>query len=452
MTDRRTRPARRRGAAAVAVGAALLAAACSSTPSTDAGGSTSTTRPSTAGSTPGSTPGSAPGTTEPGGPAPIDEAALQAAFEAEAGALFTPGSVMVLETPSGTYTFTYGTADWEGTRPVSPDDHIRIGSITKTWTASVILQQVQEGKLALDDPVSDYRPDVPNGPNITVEQLLTMRSGLENYTQLPAFNAIQDAEPQKAWTPDELLAFAFAEPPFAAPGEAFHYANTNTVLLGLIAEELDGKPLAEIIQDRILTPLGMDESTFPAITDSSIADPHADGYMFGTNVSTIDGAELPPDELAAAEAGTLQPNNYTNFNPSWGWSAGAGISTIGDLVTYVKALTGDDAALLDEDLTAGRLDSIIASNPDVPEVGYGWGLARFGTMYGHTGELPGYNTFMANDPVNHITLVVWANLAPDPGPKGLPPATTIARNLIPIIYGAGASEDDVTEEDPGATP
>ena len=445
--SRSTRAARR-GVAAALVGVTLLGAACSSTSSTDGSATTASpgTQPSssTGGSTPGTDPDAAPMTFP-------SEAALQAAFEEEAGALFTPGAVMMLKTPAGTSTFTYGTRDHEGTTPISADDHFRIGSVTKTWTGTAILQLVQEGKIAVEDPVSKYRDDVPNGENITIAQMLSMTSGLANYTADPAFNAVQDAEPQKAWTQQELLDIAFTLPPEFPPGEGFLYSNTNTVLLGLIAEELDGKPLAEIIEDRILTPLGMSSSSFPAITDSTLPTPFADGYMFGTNVSTIDGAKLPPEELAAAEAGTLQPNSYTDFNPSWGWAAGSGISTVGDLLVYAQALTGDDRALLDDELNAGRLDSIISHDPTAPEIGYGWALAKFGPMLGHTGELPGYNVFMANDPENHITLVVWANLAPDPT-EGKAPATTIARGLLPLIYGGGVDEDQIEAETPGTAP
>ena len=441
VPDRRLR----RAPAALALGAALLVAACTTTPTTGNGsGTTSTT--ATSGSTPA---GTTPGTEAPSPLPPVDEAAVQAAFDAAAGELLTPGAAMTLVTPDGTSTFTYGTADWAGTRPVSADDHIRIGSVTKTWTATVILQMVQEGVLTLGDPVSAYMPDVPNGDAITIEQLLSMRSGLYNYTADPDLSAAMDADPQRAWRPDELLDIAFAHEPVASPGERFDYSNTNTVLLGLIAEQLDGNPLELIFEDRIFAPLGLDATSFPAITSSAIADPHADGYMFGTNVSTIETAALPPEELASAEAGTLQPTDFTNANPSWAWSAGAGMSVIDDLVVWAQALTGDHDAILDADTTRERLDSIRPMSDENPDVGYGWGLARFGPMYGHTGELPGYNTFMANDPVHHVTLVVWANLAPDP--TGVPPATTIARALIPLIYGGGAGGEDVDQEGAGAS-
>ena len=187
----------------------------------------------------------------------LDERTLRATFEDTARELLVPGAVMLLRTPQQDLTFTYGVTSLGGSTPVSAEDHVRIGSITKTWTGTVILQLVQEGKLRLTDPVARYRPDVPNGDAITIEQLLTMRSGLDNYSESYELNLALDTTPQRVWTPEELLSIGLSLPPYFAPGEGFHYSNTNTVLLGLIAEQLEGKPLARIIEDRVLMPLGL---------------------------------------------------------------------------------------------------------------------------------------------------------------------------------------------------
>jgi D-alanyl-D-alanine carboxypeptidase len=188
--------------------------------------------------------------------------------------------------------------------PVGPDQHLRIGSNTKTWVGTVILKQLQEGRLSLDDPVAKYRPDVPDGQHITIAELLDMRGGLYDYSETRELNATLDREPRKVWRPEELLALAFRRPPYFAPGAGFHYSNTNTVLLGLIAEKLEGgKPLARILEDRLFKPL-----------------------------------------------------DYTDANPSWGWAAGAGISTANDLATWVEALVG--GRLLDAPTQQLRLASV----------------------------------------------------------------------------------------------
>jgi D-alanyl-D-alanine carboxypeptidase len=136
---------------------------------------------------------------------------------------------------------------------------------------------------------------------------------------------------------------------------------------------------------------------------------------------------LSPEKQAAARAGTLAPLDVTASNPSWAWSAGAGISTTGDLITYVQALVG--GGVLSPALQKTRLDSIRPVDPADPQsAGYGLALARFGPFYGHTGELPGYNTFAGYDPDRKITVVVWASLAPSP--DGRAPAVEMARAII----------------------
>ena len=175
---------------------------------------------------------------------PIDQAALQATVDTAAKELLVPGAVVLLRTPQGEFTVTYGTTPLGATTPPRADTHFRIASNTKTMTAAVILQLAQEGKLSLGDPVSKYVPGVPNGDDITIAELLEMRSGLYNYTDAPELSASLDRDPTRVWTPDELLAIAFKHPPNFPPGTAYEYNNTNYVLLGLIAEKVDGRPLA----------------------------------------------------------------------------------------------------------------------------------------------------------------------------------------------------------------
>ena len=143
---------------------------------------------------------------------------------------------------------TFGTRTLGGRVPVTLADHVRIGSNTKTWTGTVILQLVQEGKLRLDEPVAKYRPDVPNGQNITITHLLDMRSGLYNYSESLELNQTLDTNPTKVWAPDELLGIAYKYPPYFPPGQGYHYSNTNTVLLGLIIEKLTGNPVEQEFQ------------------------------------------------------------------------------------------------------------------------------------------------------------------------------------------------------------
>lgn len=361
----------------------------------------------------------------------IDPAVLQSTLDTMAVDFLLPGAVVVLRTPDAEYILTHGVRGLDDPTPVTADDHIRIGSNTKTMTGTVILQMVQEGAITLGDPVSKYRPEVPNGDAITIEMLLDMRSGLFNYSTTYAMNATLDAEPSKAWQPKEMLAIALRYPPYFAPGQGYRYSNTNTVLLGLIAEQIDRKPLDKILHDRIFAPLGLTRTLLPAKEDNLLPKPHAKGYMFTNNVITLATNAIPPDLQFDAAAGTLLPNDQTEVNPSWGWAAGAGISTANELADYVEALT--DGRLLGPEMQKLRMDSPRPTDPDNPSAAlYGLAIGKFGTLYGHTGELPGYNSFMGRDPVAGVTLVVWANLAP--AANGQDPATTIARALLGHVY------------------
>ncbi|QCB97811.1 class A beta-lactamase-related serine hydrolase [Arthrobacter sp. PAMC25564] len=443
-TANRARRRLRRSFTAVCLAAALLAvSACTGSGPPQPGSTSSATSTSTAPATATATDTTATSTAAAPALLPLDKAQLQKTFEDTAKELLVPGAVVLLRTPEGGFTSTYGVSNLGGNAPVSLDDHIRIGSITKTWTGTVILQLVQEGRLKLSDPVAIYRADVPNGANITIEQLLTMRSGLYNYSESYELNLALDTTPQRVWTPEELLAIALPLPVYFAPGQGFHYSNTNTVLLGLIAEKLEGKPLARIIQDRILGPLGLSQTSFPPSDSNVLPSPHPQGYMYMTNVLTIASSQLPADLIARAKAGTLAPNDYTNSNPSWAWAAGQGISTAGDLATWAEAITG--GKLLRPELQKVWLDSPRPVDPnDAGGALYGLALAKFGQLYGHTGELPGFNSFMGSDPVNKVTLVVWTNLAPSA--DGRDPAAVIARALIGGIYAPAASPSPGSSE------
>jgi D-alanyl-D-alanine carboxypeptidase len=366
---------------------------------------------------------------------PAYAAKLQPQLAQLAKDMLVSGAVVEVRSPElGDWTTTMGTRTFRGTEPVQVGDHIRIGSVTKTWTGTVILQLVQEGRLTLTDPIAKYRPDVPNGQNITIEQLLDMRSGLNNYTTDLALSQRMDADPGSAFQPEDLIKIGLAMEPKFPPGAGYFYSNTNTVLLGRLVEQLTGHPLETEIQNRILTPAGMSASSFPALTDNALPEPRTDGYSFGTNVETIDTNVLSPEKQAAAKAGTITPIDTTLANPSWAWSAGAGISTADDLVRYVQALVG--GGLLSPEMQKTRMASVTpvdAKNPQSP--GYGLALAQFGPLYGHTGELPGYNTFAAYDPARKITIVVWAATAPSP--DGRAPATTLARTIIGELYKTG---------------
>ncbi len=345
---------------------------------------------------------------------PIDKAALQSLLDTTVKELLIPGAVVLLRTPEGNFAAASGTTQLNTSNPPRPDTHFRIASNTKTMTAAVIMQLAQESKVSLDDPVSKYVPEVPNGGKITIAELLEMRSGLYNYTNDPIISATIDTDPAKVWTPAELLAIAFAHPPSFPPGAKYEYVNTNYALLGLVAEKVDGKPLAQAMQDRLFGPLGLQHTLLPASTVNTIPEPYSHGYLYGSSsVALVGEPPYSPEVQAAARAGTLVPKDYTDVNHSFAEAAGGVISTADDLATWIKALVA--GRVLDSAYQRRWLDSLQPEDPSKPEgQKYGYGIAQVSwgpnTIYFHGGETPGYNSKISYDPANDMTLIVWTNL------------------------------------------
>ena len=234
---------------------------------------------------------------------PIDRAVLQSTVDATVKALMVPGAMVLLRSSQGEFIMTSGTTELGAAIPPRINTHFRIASNTKTMTAAVIMQLAHEKKLRLDDPVSKYVSDVPNGENITIAELLKMRSGLYNYTDAPELTAALDHDLNKVWTPEEVLAIAFKHPPLFPPGQRYDYCNTNYTLLGLIAERIEAKPLAEVFRTRLFAPLGMRETLLPADTSNTLPEPYAHGYLYGGAAYALVDTPYPADLRAAAAAG-----------------------------------------------------------------------------------------------------------------------------------------------------
>ncbi|WP_230686754.1 serine hydrolase domain-containing protein [Catellatospora vulcania] len=384
----------------------------------------------------------------------IDQASLQAAVDAAAESMLVPGAVVLVCTPQGSYTVVSGTMQRGVQKPPATSTHFRIGSNTKTMTSALILLLAQEGRLKLSDPISAYVPDVPNGANITLEQLLKMRSGLYNYTNAPEFSATLDADPAKVWTPQEVLDIAFQHPPNFAPGAEYEYDNTNYALLGLVAEKVGGSPLGEQFKDRLYGPLGLDGTLLPAPEDNTIPDPGSHGYLYGGSAHAMIDAPYPADMQAAMRTGSLEPIDYTNQNPSYATAAGGAISTAENLATWIRSLV--TGKVLNAGMQQQWLDSLQAEKPDGGELGqkYGYGityqrLAPNASLYYHGGEMPGFNSFMGHDLDNNVTIVVWTNLTVDPASR--PTANALLPTVLNQIY-AGLALPTMPAPPPAPTP
>jgi D-alanyl-D-alanine carboxypeptidase len=367
---------------------------------------------------------------------PISQAALQTMVDATARELMLPGALVLLRTPQGDFTAAYGTTQIGTTSRPSAGTYFRIASNTKTMTAAVIVQLAQEGKLKFGDPVSKYVAGVPNGDNITIAELLDMRSGLYDYTSSPEVAAIIDHDMSKTWTPAELLAIAFARPPNFAPDAQYEYSNTNYALLGLIVERVDRKGLAEALQQRLFGPLGLRHTALPPSNVVALPDPYSHGYLYGSSsVALLGTPPYSPAVQAAARAGTLVPNDYTNLNHSFAAAAGGVVSTADDLAIWIRALVS--GRVFDAAYQQRWLESLRPEDPSKPggqQYGYGISQLRWGSnaIYFHGGETPGYNSFMGYDPANGVALIVWTNLTVSLDDK--PTANALMLKVLDQIY------------------
>jgi CubicO group peptidase (beta-lactamase class C family) len=179
-----------------------------------------------------------------------------------------PGASIAIVSPAGSWFGASGVANTQTRTPLKADDRFQIGIITKTFVATTVLQLVQEGKLRLDDKLTQLLPDrvtknVPNAANITLRQLLQHTSGIADYTDVLFTQAATNPGVfLQEWQPEELVGLINGVPPLVNPGEAWRYSSTNFVLVGLIVEATTDRSIGREIRDRILTPLGIDSTFF----------------------------------------------------------------------------------------------------------------------------------------------------------------------------------------------
>lgn len=168
----------------------------------------------------------------------LDTAIKQVLAEAK-----IPGVIVSVSAPGkGDYVRSFGVADKATGAPMTPNLNMRIGSVTKTFTVTALLELVDEGKVGLDDPIGKYVDGVPNGDRITLRELAGMRSGLFNYSADEGFYKAFTSNPDRLFTPQELLAYSFEHPVLFEPNAKFYYCNTNLILLGLVVEKVSGVP------------------------------------------------------------------------------------------------------------------------------------------------------------------------------------------------------------------
>jgi D-alanyl-D-alanine carboxypeptidase len=276
-----------------------------------------------------------------------------------------PGAIVYLRTPTATRAGTAGYADRNAHVSMRASDRYRIASVTKAFVSVVILQLESEGRLDIDDSVEKWLPGlVPNGAAISLRELMSHTSGLFDYTADTDFGNAVLANPARTWTPHELLAYGLRHAPLFAPGSSYSYSNTNYILLGLVAEAVTGKPLGQLLQERIFTPLALTSTSFPLVIELDATFVH--GYVSLNGSPLIDAAPL--------------------LSPSFAWAAGGIVSNTRDVTAFYRAL------LTGKLLPKTQLDEMKA--PPANAGTYGLGIATdfttCGRAFGHTGDIPGW--------------------------------------------------------------
>jgi D-alanyl-D-alanine carboxypeptidase len=318
-----------------------------------------------------------------------------------------PGAIALVRNGDQTLRLTSGYGSLEKKEPMRATDRFRIGSVTKSFVATVALQLVGEGKLALDNTVERWLPGlVPNGKKITVRELLDHTSGIFDVTNDQGFIARVLWKPTQAWTPRKMIAIATAHKPLFAPGTAWSYSNTGYIVLGLIVEAASGDSIATELDRRIFTPLHLSATSFDR--SPRIAGAHAHGY------TPFDGPPL---------------RDVSVFSQSSTWAAGAIASTMDDLANFYRALLRG-RLLRPALLRAMEATVPVAADP----YGGGSGLGLFetglpcGRIWGHEGTAFGYKTIAYSSRDAKRQIVVMVNDSP--------PSPTIANALERLVNTA----------------
>ena len=330
--------------------------------------------------------------------APARAASLPTDMQALVGA-GAPGVVVLARSGTHSLRLAAGVADRAHGTPMRIGDRFRVGSVTKTFVAAVVLQLVGEGKLSLDDSVEKWVPGlVPRGDAITVRELLNHTSGLFDYLNDGDNTVLEPylkGDLGHVWAPRAIVGVATKHPPHFPPGGGWAYTNTGYIVLGLIVEAATGDTLAAELRRRLFVPLGLTRTSLDA--SPRIAGRHAHGYYHFPHKPLID---------------------VTGVSPSLAWAAGGIVSTVGDLAQFYRALL--QGRVVSPDLLQAMETT---TSMGVAGEDYGLGLWETRTLgfartfrlscadraWGHDGDFPGYLTYAFNSADGQRQAIVAVN-------------------------------------------
>ena len=352
------------------------------------------------------------------------EVSLEEGIQARLGKLTEanqPGvAVLLARDGKVIYQGGFGWADPDKKVAVTVKTKFRIGSVTKQFTAAAILRLVEEGKLALTDPLDKFFPGFSGGSSITLQHLLTHTSGIHSYTDKPEFFA----KVTRPIGPEELIASFRGDPPDFAPGKGFHYNNSAYFLAGEIVARISGKSFAAVLQEMFFGPLGMSAT------------------------GIFQNASPPPDMATGYSVAEGKASVALDWDMSWAGAAGALYSTVGDLFLWNEALFGGKV-LKDASFKAMTTPVKLPEGVDGMNYGYGLVIAELSRLpvIGHGGGLNGWSSDLMRLPDQLCTVIALANaMAPV---EGFEP-TSITRKVAEKSLEADIKKLPPLRQDPSA--
>jgi D-alanyl-D-alanine carboxypeptidase len=344
------------------------------------------------------------------------KAHLQAELEAARARLGIPGvSATIIFRDGSSWTGTSGRADVAGRVDVAADTAFALASVSKTYTAALILALVHDGVIDLDASARRYIPEAVLDPRITIRQLLNHTSGLDDYFLHPPIDRALQADPDAFWSVKRTL--KYVSKPYFPPGRGWHYSNTNYLYLGLIAERVTGVPLATELRKRFFGPLDLEQTWYQAVEKPT--GPLAHGYRFvGAKVTA------PPIDLSTKAR--IAP--FRSVITAAG-GAGSIAATSSDAARWARLLYSGET--LGPEMTEQMLAGVAATANYHPRVPYGLGVQAFpigGRLaVGHSGRLLGFRSAMRHLPDYGVTIAVLTNQSrADPG--------IIVADLLGVIF------------------
>jgi D-alanyl-D-alanine carboxypeptidase len=310
-----------------------------------------------------------------------------------------PGAVVTLRRGSRTTILTAGVADVATGRRPRASDHMRIASVAKTYNGAVILRLVARGRLRLGSTIGDVLTRLPRAwRRVTVRRMLNHTSGLPDYTRSDGFREQFQTDPAGFVSPAKVIGWVRGDPLVFTPGSRYAYSNTDNIVLGLMAQKVTGTPYGRLLRRFVFRPLGLRETSLPVA--ARLPRPFLHGYLTE--------AGSPPDDVS------------TLLSPSGAWASGGIVSTPLELNRFIRGLLG--SRLFPRATQRAQLRFVAGGESSPPGPGANSaGLAIFryrtrcGTVYGHTGNFPGYVQFAAATRDGRRAVTTSLNI---PAPEG----------------------------------